>query len=102
MLSDDVVTRLRPHLEPVELQQGEHLFATDQQLRHVFFFEGRLSSEIAGGNGDKTIEVGCIGLEGFFECSSDPRCRQHTAFRLHAMWRTRLEDRSRCTSCGDG
>ncbi len=47
MLSDDVVTRLRPHLEPVELQQGEHLFQSDQQLRHVFFFEGGLSSEIA-------------------------------------------------------
>lgn len=65
MLSDDVVSRLRPHLEPVELQQGEHLFGSDQQLRHVFFFEGGLSSEIAGANGDKTIEVGCIGLEGF-------------------------------------
>lgn len=65
MLSDDVVTRLRPHLEPVELQQGEHLFQSDQQLRHVFFFEGGLSSEIPGGNGDKTIEVGSFGLEGF-------------------------------------
>ncbi|AYD05212.1 Crp/Fnr family transcriptional regulator [Neorhizobium sp. NCHU2750] len=65
MLSDDVVTRLRPHLEPVELQQGEHLFESDQQLSHVFFFEGGLSSEIAGGKGAKTIEVGCIGLEGF-------------------------------------
>ncbi len=65
MLSDDVATRLRPHLEPVELQQGEHLFEPNQQLRHVVFFEGGLSSEIAGGNGAKTIEVGCIGLEGF-------------------------------------
>jgi CRP-like cAMP-binding protein len=65
MLSGDVVTRLRPHLQPIELQQGEHLFEADQKLRHVFFFEGGLSSEIAGGNGDKSIEVGCIGLEGF-------------------------------------
>lgn len=65
MLSDDIVSRLRPHLGPVELQQGEHLFGSDQQLRHVFFFAGGLSSEIAGGNGDKTIEVECIGLEGF-------------------------------------
>ncbi len=40
MLSDDVVTRLRPHLEPVELQQDEHLFENGQRLRYVFFFEG--------------------------------------------------------------
>ncbi len=65
MLPDSVVTRLMPHLKRVELQQGEHLFEADQQLRHVFFFEGGLSSEIAGGKGSKTIEVGCVGLEGF-------------------------------------
>jgi CRP-like cAMP-binding protein len=65
MLPENIVATLRLHLEPVELQQGEHLFESNQRLRHVFFFEGGLSSEIAGGNGGKPIEVGCIGLEGF-------------------------------------
>ncbi|GGG22240.1 hypothetical protein GCM10010924_59720 [Rhizobium wenxiniae] len=65
MLPGDIVTQLRPQLEPVELQQGERLFESNQPLRHVFFFEGGLSSEIAGANGAKMIEVGCIGLEGF-------------------------------------
>lgn len=65
MIPEDIVAQLRPRLEPAELQQGERLFESDQSLRHVFFFEGGLSSEIAGGSGNKTIEVGCIGLEGF-------------------------------------
>lgn len=65
MLPGDIFTQLRPRLEPVELQKGERLFESNQPLRHVFFFEGGLSSEIAGANGAKMIEVGCIGLEGF-------------------------------------
>lgn len=65
LLSDDVAASVRPHLEPVTLQQGERLFEPDQPIRFVHFFEGGLSSEIAGGAGEKNIEVGCIGLEGF-------------------------------------
>ena len=65
LLDADVAEIVRPHLEPVTLQQGERLFEPNQELHFVHFFEGGLSSEIAGGEGEKTIEVGCIGIEGF-------------------------------------
>jgi CRP-like cAMP-binding protein len=56
---------LRPRLEPVSLAQGEMLFRSNERISHVFFFEGGLSSEIAGNDETKKIEVGCIGYEGF-------------------------------------
>lgn len=58
MLSNDVVTRLRPHLEPVEFQRGEHLFQSDQQLGHAFFFNGGLSSEISVVTATKPLRSG--------------------------------------------
>lgn len=56
---------IRQHLVPVTLTLGERLFEANDPIGHVFFFEGGLSSEIAGGRSGKEIEVGCIGREGF-------------------------------------
>ncbi|MQY46630.1 helix-turn-helix domain-containing protein [Rhizobiales bacterium RZME27] len=65
MLPESDTATLRQHFETVMLTKGETLFGSYEPFRHVFFFEGGLSSEIAGGDGTKRTEVGCIGLEGF-------------------------------------
>ncbi len=85
MLSNDVGTRLRPHLEPVEFQRGEHLFQPDQQLGHAFFFNGGLSSEISVVTATKPLRSGVHRVGRPSERSGGSRCRQHAAFRVHAM-----------------
>lgn len=64
-LAPEDADMLRPHLEPVALSQGEVLFRGYETIHHVHFFEGGLSSEIAGLEQSKSTEVGCIGFEGF-------------------------------------
>ena len=63
-LSADDLAVLGPLLQPVALRQREVLFEAFQPIDYVYFFEGGLSSEIAGNSGGERIEVGCIGYEG--------------------------------------
>ncbi|GGG06855.1 MULTISPECIES: Crp/Fnr family transcriptional regulator [Rhizobium] len=56
---------LRPDLEPVTLTQGQVLFGAYETISHIHFFEGGLSSEIAGLEQSRSTEVGCIGFEGY-------------------------------------
>ncbi|TWF47800.1 Crp/Fnr family transcriptional regulator [Neorhizobium alkalisoli] len=65
MLPQPDAALLRERLEPISLTQGEVLFRSNEKISYVFFFEGGLSSEIAGSDETKKIEVGCIGYEGF-------------------------------------
>jgi hypothetical protein len=64
-LPDEDAHMLRPNFEPVKLKQGEVLFDAYETISHVHFFEGGLSSEIAGLEQSRSTEVGCIGFEGF-------------------------------------
>lgn len=66
-LSEEDVDLVRPHLEPVTLQQEQSLFESYEPITHVYFFESGLSSEVVVAS--KSIEVGCIGHEG---CSGVP------------------------------
>jgi CRP-like cAMP-binding protein len=63
-LSEDEHRVLTPRMEPVELKQNEVLFEPHEEIQHVYFFEGGLSSEIAMNADGSRIEVGCIGREG--------------------------------------
>ncbi len=66
-LSTEDVDLVRPHLEPVTLEQEASLFESYKPIEHVYFFESGLSSEVVVAS--KSIEVGCIGHEG---CSGVP------------------------------
>jgi CRP-like cAMP-binding protein len=63
-LSPDDLTALTPHLERIELKKGQVLFEPHSPIPHVYFFEGGLSSEIVM-SGGSSLEVGCVGREGF-------------------------------------
>lgn len=63
-LPADVFEMLSPHLQRIELKQGQVLFEPHSRITYAYFFEGGLSSEIATGSG-KRVEVGCVGREGF-------------------------------------
>src|ERR1700712_5267207 len=58
---------IAPRLEPVTLELGQLLFEPFEPIKHVHFFEGGLSSEVAVAS--KSLEIGCIGHEG---CSGVP------------------------------
>ena len=66
-LSAEDVDLVRPHLEPVALEQEASLFESYEPIKHVYFFESGLSSEVVVAS--KSIEVGCIGNDG---CSGVP------------------------------
>lgn len=63
-LQPDDFSEVSAHLERVELKQGEFLFKSYETIDYLYFLESGLSSEIAGPQGDESIEVGCIGHEG--------------------------------------
>jgi CRP-like cAMP-binding protein len=64
-LSSADMAFLDPLMEPVDLKQGDVLFEPLQPIKHVYFFNRGLSSEIAINADGHRIEVGCIGYEGF-------------------------------------
>lgn len=56
---------LRPHLEPLQLEYRQSLYAADKKIDHVYFIEtgvGSLVNTMANG---QAAEVGTIGNEGF-------------------------------------
>jgi len=64
-LPQDVLNAILPHMDVIDLQQGDVLFEAGQRFQHVHFFEGGMSSEIAVNPDGKSVEVGCVGFEGF-------------------------------------
>lgn len=65
LLSTADRARVFPHLERVALRQADILYEPGQPIEHVYFLEGGLSSELAVNSDGNTIEVGCVGREGF-------------------------------------
>jgi CRP-like cAMP-binding protein len=65
LLSAEDSALLMPHLEMIELQRNQILFEPLQPIQYVYFFESGLSSEIAVNPDGKSIEVACVGLEGY-------------------------------------
>src|SRR5215216_1021092 len=62
-LSRKDFARLRPHLEPVELELRRVLIEPNEPIEHVYFHERGYTSITTNGHGSK-IEVGLIGREG--------------------------------------
>jgi CRP-like cAMP-binding protein len=62
-LSREDFARLRPHLEPVELELRRVLIEPNEPIEHVYFHERGYTSITTNGQGNK-IEVGLIGREG--------------------------------------
>lgn len=56
--------RLRPHLERVALSQGATLYHAEQQITHVYFPIGALTSLVTGMEDGRTVETGLVGSEG--------------------------------------
>jgi CheY-like chemotaxis protein len=63
-LPDEDRLLILPLLERVTLRRGDVLHERSQHIRHVYFPEGGLSSEIAVNPDGNQIEVGCVGCEG--------------------------------------
>jgi CRP-like cAMP-binding protein len=63
-MSADDFARLRPYLEPAELNLRDVLVEPGQPITHVYFVEYGLASVVAMGLDGEPIEVGHIGREG--------------------------------------
>ena len=55
---------VQPHLQPVELEQGQVLFEADMPIEHVYFMDEGMISVVSVMHNGATIEVGTIGNEG--------------------------------------
>jgi CRP-like cAMP-binding protein len=62
-LPDDVLDRLRPHMERVQLAVGKRLEKPNERIAHVLFPLSGICSVLAAA-GDDRIEVGIIGRDG--------------------------------------
>jgi CRP-like cAMP-binding protein len=56
--------RLRPRLEPVELERDQVIYKADQKIRYVYFPESAVVAMIDTLEDGSTVEVGVIGHEG--------------------------------------
>jgi CRP-like cAMP-binding protein len=65
LLSSEDAALLAPHLETIELQRDQVLFEPLAPIEYVYFFKGGLSSEVALNPDGNSIEVACVGYEGF-------------------------------------
>lgn len=57
--------KLRPHLNLVDLPQGELLIECDELIKTCYFFEGGLGSVLAITEAGQAVEMGLYGLDGF-------------------------------------
>ncbi len=64
-LSTAEYRRLEPHLESVPMTLGETIYKSKGEIDYIYFPETGVISMVAVGDGDKPIEVGLIGSEGF-------------------------------------
>jgi CRP-like cAMP-binding protein len=65
LLSPRAAREIDPLLTSVFLETAAVLHAPLEPIRHVYFLEGGLSSEVVTDSQGEKIEVGCIGKEGF-------------------------------------
>jgi CRP-like cAMP-binding protein len=55
---------LRPHLERINLAQGQILYRAEEQLAHVYFPTGVLIALVGATEAGGTLETGLVGAEG--------------------------------------
>src|SRR3954469_24151931 len=63
-LSADDLALVQPHLEVVELKQGDVIVEPNKPIRHVVFPEDAIISVVASTPDGRRIEVGIIGRDG--------------------------------------
>jgi CRP-like cAMP-binding protein len=63
-LSEEDLSRIRPHLRPVCLQIKQHLTGANQPIGHVYFLQSGIVSVVAQTCDGHRIEVGIVGREG--------------------------------------
>jgi CRP-like cAMP-binding protein len=63
-LPPDEHERIRAHLQPVELKQGQLLYEVSTPIEHVYFLDQGMVSLVSIMHDGTTIEVGTIGNEG--------------------------------------
>jgi CRP-like cAMP-binding protein len=63
-LPPDEQERIRPHLQPVDLEQGRILYEANTPVEQVYFLEQGMISVVSVMQNGATIEVGTIGNEG--------------------------------------
>src|SRR5438552_17903819 len=63
-LPPDEYERIRPELQPVELQQSQILYESSAVIEHVYFVDQGMISVVSIMHDGSSIEVGTIGSEG--------------------------------------
>lgn len=61
----DTLELLKPHLEHVEIAQGEMLSPANKPIEHIYFPEGGIVSITADTVDTSRTEVGIVGIDGF-------------------------------------
>jgi CRP-like cAMP-binding protein len=56
--------RLRPHLEPVELDQRQILHEAGEKIRYAYFLNGGLASMVVITSDGRSVEIAMVGREG--------------------------------------
>ncbi|PYS89646.1 MAG: Crp/Fnr family transcriptional regulator [Acidobacteria bacterium] len=63
-LSPEDYERIAPHLEPVNLPQGQTLYQAGEPIKHVYFPTNSMVSLVSQMSDGANVEVGIIGFEG--------------------------------------
>ncbi|HEY2709858.1 MAG TPA: Crp/Fnr family transcriptional regulator [Caulobacteraceae bacterium] len=63
-LPPDALTRLRPHLEPVELVRRQSIYAAGEDPAYIYFPIRGLVSLVKAMSDGRVVEVGAVGVEG--------------------------------------
>jgi CRP-like cAMP-binding protein len=63
-LSEDERTRIEPHLQLVDLKNGEGLLRAGEKIEHIWFPNDCITSTVVDTPEGQTIEVGLMGLDG--------------------------------------
>jgi CRP-like cAMP-binding protein len=64
-LPADDFALIRPHLEPVPLNQSDVIIQAHSPIEHVYFLEAGVTSIVTRTERDRRIEIGLVGREGF-------------------------------------
>lgn len=70
LLNVNDFARLRPHLEPVTLSPGENLYQPQDHIRHIYFPETAVISDLQMLEDGRTVEIAMTGKEGVVGLSS--------------------------------
>jgi CRP-like cAMP-binding protein len=70
LLNVNDFVRLRPHLEPVTLSLGESLYQPQDHIRHIYFPETAVISDLQMLEDGRTVEIAMTGKEGVVGLSS--------------------------------